>query len=81
MWRNFEIIIHSCSPSSLTGIERICKEDQTKQNLLSRYAKLVGTYKRLAAVIAAFLQTINLGCVNTNVRHFGTINHFLPTSK
>ena len=53
LWRDLKIAVQRHSPSNLTELERICKEEWEK---LPKYrcAKLVASYpRRLEAVIAA----------------------------
>ena len=53
LWRDLKIAVQRCSPSNLTELERICREEWEK---LPKYrcAKLVASYPiRLQAVIAA----------------------------
>jgi hypothetical protein len=53
LWRDLKIAVQQCSPSYLTELERICREEWEK---LPKYrgAKLVASYpRRLEAVIAA----------------------------
>ena len=53
LWRDLKIAVQQRSPSNLTELERICREEWEK---LPKYrcAKLVGSYPRkLDAVIAA----------------------------
>jgi hypothetical protein len=53
LWRDLKIAVQLRSPSNLTGLERICREEWEK---LPKYmcAKLVVSYRtRLEAVIAA----------------------------
>jgi hypothetical protein len=53
LWRDLNIAVQRCSPSKLTELERICREEWEK---LPKYrcAKLVALYpRRLKAVIAA----------------------------
>ncbi len=53
LWRDLKMAVHRKSPSNLTELERICKEEWQKIPQ-SRCAKLVASYlKRLEAVIAA----------------------------
>ncbi len=50
LWRDLKMAVHRRSPSNLTELERICKEEIPQ----SRCAKLVASYpKRFKAVIAA----------------------------
>ena len=53
LWRDLKIAVQQRSPSNLTELERICREESEK---LPKYwrAKLVASYpRRLEAVIAA----------------------------
>jgi hypothetical protein len=53
LWRDLKIAVQRCSPSNLTELERICREEWEK---LPKYrcAKLVASNpRRLEAVIAA----------------------------
>jgi transposase len=53
LWRDLKIAVQQISPSNLTELERICREECEK---LPKYrcAKLVAPYpRRLKAVIAA----------------------------
>ena len=53
LWRALKIAVEGCSPSNLTELEKICREEWEK---LPKYwcAKLVSSYpRRLEAVIAA----------------------------
>uniref|UniRef100_A0AAZ3SRV7 Tc1-like transposase DDE domain-containing protein n=1 Tax=Oncorhynchus tshawytscha TaxID=74940 RepID=A0AAZ3SRV7_ONCTS len=53
LWRDLKIAVQQCSPSNLTELERICREEWEK---LTKYrcAELVTSYpRRLEAVIAA----------------------------
>ena len=53
LWRDLKIVVQRCSPSNLTELEMICREEWEK---LPKYScvKLVASYtKRLEAVIAA----------------------------
>jgi hypothetical protein len=53
LWRDLKIAVQRCSPSNLTELERICREEWEE---LPKYrcAKLVASYpRRLEAVIAA----------------------------
>ena len=53
LWRDLKIAVHGRSPSNLTELERICREQLEK---LPKYrcAKLVASYpRRLKAVITA----------------------------
>ena len=53
LWRDLKIAVQKHSPSNLTELERICREEWEK---LPKYrcAKLVASYpRRLEAVIAA----------------------------
>ena len=53
LWKDLKIAVHWCSPSNLTELEQICKEDLDKIPKF-RCAKLIQTYpRRLEAVIAA----------------------------
>ena len=53
LWRDLKIAVQRRSPSSLTELERICREEWEKHHKY-RCAKLVVSYpKRLEAVIAA----------------------------
>jgi hypothetical protein len=53
LWRDLKMAVHRRSPSNLTELERICKEEWQKLPQ-SRCAKLVASYpKRLEAVINA----------------------------
>ena len=53
LWQDLKIAVHRRSPSNLTELELICKEEWAKMSVY-RCAKLIETYpKRLAAVIAA----------------------------
>jgi hypothetical protein len=49
LWRDLKIAVQKCSPSNLTELERICREELEKY----RCANLVASYpRRLNAVIA-----------------------------
>ena len=53
LWRDLKIAVQRRSPSNLTNLERICREEREK---LPKYrcVKLVASYpRRLEAVIAA----------------------------
>jgi transposase len=53
LWRDLKIAVPRCSPSHLTELERICREEWEKL-LKYRCVKLVSSYpRRLEAVIAA----------------------------
>ena len=53
LWRDLKMAVHRRSPSNLTELERICREEWQKIPK-SRCAKLVASYpRRLKAVIAA----------------------------
>ena len=53
LWKDLKIVVHRHSPSNLTVLERICREECEKIPK-SRCAKLIQTYlRRLEAVIAA----------------------------
>ena len=52
-WRDLKIAVQRRSPSNLTELERICREEWEKL-LYYRCAKLIASYpRRLEAVIAA----------------------------
>ena len=65
LWRDLKITVQQCSPSNLTEPQRICREEWQK---LPKYmcAKLVASYPRLEAVIAAKGASTKYR-VNTNV--------------
>jgi hypothetical protein len=52
LWRDLKIAVQRSSPSNLTELERICREEWEK---LPKYmcAKLIASYPRLEAVITA----------------------------
>jgi transposase len=52
LWRDLKIAVQRPSPSNLTELERICREDREK---LSKYrcAKLVESYTRRLKVVNA----------------------------
>jgi hypothetical protein len=52
LWRDLKIAVKQCSPSNLTELERMCREEWEK---LPKYrcAKLVASYPRLDDVVAA----------------------------
>jgi hypothetical protein len=53
LWRDLKIAVQRCSPSNLTELERICREEW-KELPKYRCTKLVASYsKRLEAVITA----------------------------
>nr|ACJ02102.1 SPATA5 [Salmo salar] len=53
LWRDLKMAVQQLSPSSLTELERICREDWEKLPIY-RFAKLIVSYlRRLDAVIAA----------------------------
>ena len=53
LWRDLKIAVQECSPSNLTELERICREEWEKLPIY-RCAKLVASYgRRHKAVIAA----------------------------
>ena len=53
LWRDLKMAVHRWSPSNLTELERICR-DEWQKIPKSRCAKLVASYpRRLEAVIAA----------------------------
>ena len=53
LWRDVNIVVQRRSPSNLTELERICREEWEKLPKYRR-AKLVASYpRRLHAVIAA----------------------------
>jgi len=53
LWKDLKIAVHRRSPSNLTELEQICKEEWEKLPK-SRCAKLMQTYpRRLKAVITA----------------------------
>jgi hypothetical protein len=49
LWRDLELAVQRSSPSNLTELEGICREELSKY----RCAKLIVTPRRLEAVIAA----------------------------
>ena len=52
LWRDLKIAVQQCSPSNLTELERICREEWEKFSKF-RCARLVASYpRRLEAVIA-----------------------------
>jgi hypothetical protein len=61
LWRELKITVQQCSPSNLTEPQRICREEWQK---LPKYmcAKLVASYPRLEAVIAAKGALSNYQC-------------------
>jgi hypothetical protein len=52
LWKDLKIAVQRCSPSNLTELESICREEWEKLHKY-RCAKLVASYPRLEAVITA----------------------------
>ena len=77
LWRDLKIAVQQCSPSNLTELERICREEQEK---LPKYgsARLVASYPiRLKAVIAAkgASTKYRVKCLNTYGNVFSFFIH------